>query len=599
MVIAADPAAAVHNPAALAPLEHFKFFSLSAQTLQEINYLNYGLAFPLPGNSALGITYLSRGLNDIPLTDAAFAAAPDLDAALSYTAYRENVYLLTYARAQELWLRPFYWGINAKVLQKTVVDYDEGGGSALNFDLGFYTEPLRELGLGLKVQNILQAGQGNVLWQTGAAERLDQYITLGLANKTFLRNVLFGVEVQKNTAGDAYPGVLHFGVEWHPLESLFLRVGAGQYLLAPDAGDGGFNSLDSYYSAGVGINLFGLRLDYAYCPDKEAADLAAHYFSVAYAGAEPLDKDLPPAAEKHLSSNARQTLSIPETADGTDDPKPQIILKYPTANLTTTQSSLLVSGTLRDAAAYVLNGEEYSGQKINQQIELSVGLNELTVGLPKQPQLHKFKILRLSSFDDISAESQRDNIIAAATLGLMSADYPRRFNPQRAVSRQEIAQIILRLQNNSPQVWRGAFDEIDILSNDGILIGFPDGRLRPDGRLTKGQLALMLARLLELPLREARQHGIVDREHWADPAAAALADTALYSNTDFSPRGETVSRAYLAAMLARLPQVSERIKAMYFYEDLRIELPPRSNYRPKPQPERDLLLFEEAARGGR
>ncbi|MDR1323848.1 MAG: hypothetical protein LBK68_05355, partial [Candidatus Margulisbacteria bacterium] len=427
-VIVADPAAAVHNPAALAPLKHFKFFSLSARTLQEVDYLNYGLAFPLPGNSALGISYLSRGLNDIPLTDAAFAAAPDLDAVLPNTSYRENVYLLTYARAQELWRRPWHWGISAKVLQKTVADYDDGSGNALNFDLGFYTEPLRELSLGLKIQNVLQAGQGNMLWQTGVSERLDQYVTLGLANKTFLRNVLLGLEVQKNTAGDAYPGTLHFGAEWQPLQPLFLRAGAGQYLLAPDIEDGGFNSLGLYYSAGVGINLFGLRLDYAYCPDKETADLITHYFSVSYVGDEPLDKDRPPTPEEPSSEN-RQSLSIPETTAAAEVLAPRIILKNPTANLTTTQSRLLVSGTLRGVPAYVLNGEKYSGQKIEQQIELSIGLNELTVGLPEQPQLHKFKILRLSSFDDISTEPQRDNIVAVATLGLMSADYPRRFNP--------------------------------------------------------------------------------------------------------------------------------------------------------------------------
>jgi hypothetical protein len=596
-VIVADPAAAVHNPAALASLEHLKFFSLSARTLQEVDYLNYGLAFPLPGNSVLGLSYLSRGLNDIPLTEASFATAPDFDAKLQNTSYRENVYLLTYALAHRLWRRPFYWGISAKVLQKTITDYDEGNGSALNFDLGFYTEPLRELSFGLKVQNILQAGQGNVRWQTGVSERLDQYVTLGLANKTFLRNVLLGIEVKKNTAGAAYPGTLHFGAEWHPLEALFLRAGAGQYLIAPDVEDSGFNSLGLYYSAGVGVNLFGLRLDYAYCPDKEVADLTTHYFSISYVGNEPLDKDLPPAQEEPPNSSA-QTLPAPEVAVAEADLSPRIILQNPTANLTTTQAQLTVSGTLRNASAYVLNGEEYSGQEIERQVDLIVGLNDLIIGLPAQPQLHRFKILRLSSFDDIHTEPARDSIVAVATLGLMSGDYPRRFNPRRVVSRQELAEIIVRLQNSSPRVWRGAFAEADLLSNDGILIGFPDGRLLPNERLTKGQLALVLARLLGLPLREARQRSIVSREHWADPAVAVLADTALYNSADFSPRGETVSRAYLAAMLARLPQINERIKALYFYEDLRLELPPRTNYR-QPRSDRDILLFEEAARGGR
>jgi hypothetical protein len=295
-----------------------------------------------------------------------------------------------------------------------------------------------------------------------------------------------------------------------------------------------------------------------------------------------------------------QTLPALATAVPEADLPRRIVLQNPTTNLTTTQARLTVSGTLRGASIYVLNGEEYAGEKIERQIDLAIGLNELTVGLPAQPQLHKFKILRLSSFDDIHSEPDRDSIIAVATLGLMSADYPRRFNPRRAVSRQELAEIIVRLQNNNAaRVWRGAFAEADLLSNDGILIGFPDGRLLPNERLTKGQLALALARLLGLPLREARQRSIVSREHWADPAVAALAETALYDSLDFSPRGETVNRAYLAAMLARLPQVNERIKALYFYEDLRLELPPRTNYRPLPRPDRDLLLFEEAARGDR
>ncbi|MDR1996856.1 MAG: S-layer homology domain-containing protein, partial [Candidatus Margulisbacteria bacterium] len=597
-VLVDDPAAAVHNPAGIAPLKHLKFFSLSAHTPQDVNYFNYGLAFPILNKSALGLSYLSRMAPQIPLTDAAYAAAADPDYnSLRYTSYQESIFILTYAQEHALWRRPLYWGVNGKFFNKSITDYEQGAGSAFNLDLGLYVEPWRDLGLGLKLQNVLQGtedrlAQGAMFWGTGAAENIAPQATLGLVNRTWQRNLTLGLDFKKNLAQEFSPATTHFGAEWHPLDALFLRAGIGQYLLAPDAEEGGYNGLSAYYSAGLGLNIFGFRLDYAYCPDREVADLTAHYFSLSYVGGEPVERSGTAAAEK---------ITAEQTAAAGLQPQAVLEIQYPTGNLTTTEPQLRVAGLLKHGTVYMLNGEEYpaaAGQRISRQLDLSSGLNDLLIGTPEQPEIYKFKILRLAAYEDIAAEKNRESIIAVSTLGYMSGDYPRRFNPRRALSRQELAAVVVRLNKSAAPALRGILDEVDILTNQGILKGFPDGLMRPDTKLTKGQLALVLARLLELPLREARPYTIVSQEHWADPAIAALENSGLYRRAEFIPRNAAVTKAELAVLLSRLPQVAARINALYAYNDAALEIVPRAAPAPKEAPllGNDRLLFEEAAR---
>jgi hypothetical protein len=271
---------------------------------------------------------------------------------------------------------------------------------------------------------------------------------------------------------------------------------------------------------------------------------------------------------------------------------------------------LLVDGTLKNAKVFMLNGEEYTvstDQKIHRYVDLSVGLNDLLVGLPEQPELYALKILRLQKFNDIAREKDKDSIIAIATLGYMGGDYPLRFNPRRTVSRQEMAAVVVRMNKYSEPIMRGILDEVDILSNQGILKGFPDGLMRPDEKLTKGQLAVVLARLLELPVRESRAYSIVSQEHWADPSIVALTNSGLYAQTEFVPRNTAVTKAELAALLARLPIVQSRVAALYAYDDAMIEVAPQrtlnsyQNTPPVPSGQaidNDRLLFEEAVRSG-
>jgi len=569
---------------------------MSAQTLQEVNHLNYGLAFPLFENSVLGLTYLSRNVPNIPLTRAGFALSPDY-ANLHYTSYQESVFLVTYANAADLWNHPLYWGTSLKFFNKTLTDYEQGAGSAINLDLGLYTEPWRDLGLGFKVQNILQGrenrnAQGGMVWGSGEAENIAQYFAVGLVNRTLQRNLTLGLDFKKNISQEFYPITTHFGAEWHPLDALFFRAGAGQYLLAQDTESGGYNSLNTYYSLGLGLNIFGFRLDYAYCPDSEVADLTTHYFSLSYVGAEPAEKLSPPAKKTPLAVTPDAKLLE------------RLTMQYPTGNLTTLETSLTVKAVLLSGRDYLFNGEEYTldaGQNIEILLELFIGLNDLTLGLPEHPELYKYKILRLPKYDDIAEEKRLNSIVAIAALGYMSGDYPHRFNPTRNVSLQEAAAVVVRLEKNAEPILRGALDEVDILINQGLFRGSPDGRTRPDEKLTKGQLALILSRLLALPVRKARPDSIDNQEHWAEPAIIALGGTGLYEKSEFTPRDAPVTKAELADALYRLPSINAQARALYAYEDTLKETDltvRQKSGQPLPL-NNDRLLFEEAVRSAR
>ncbi|GBR75688.1 hypothetical protein NO2_0338 [Candidatus Termititenax persephonae] len=262
-----------------------------------------------------------------------------------------------------------------------------------------------------------------------------------------------------------------------------------------------------------------------------------------------------------------------------------------TFNLTTGAELLCLDGVIFLSEASTPNGGKYSGEKIRQ-AELRIGLNDVTVGWPGASPLYQLKILRLPLFNDLAKVDERGSILALAALGALPGDLPHAYNPRRLVRRQELAAAILHLQGFAAPALRGVLDEIDLLANQGVIVGYPDGLLRANADLTKGELALTLARLLDLPLRAARTQSIVNREHWADPAIGALVRSGLYVQSDFVPRDGGVTKAHLAELLARLPQVSERIRALADYQDVSLPLPSGGGH-VQPDTARDLRLFGE------
>ncbi len=557
-----DPASVINNPAGLAKIDRWKFFSMGTKTLQEINYYTVGTAFPIQNVGVMGIALVDRSIKDIPITGPLIISGGTFDDSnIDSATFSEDTLFLTYANTVLLWERDVNYGISTKFFQKRTSNYDEGNASGINMDLGMQLEINKDLSTGLKIQNIFggsadSAAAGSMVWDTGEYEKMDSYFCLGIANKTLYKNLLLGLDIKKNLSRQAYPALIALGSEWHPYDQLFLRCGLEQSIKAPDINDGGeYAAVVNNYTLGIGTNLDGWRFDYAFRPNSEIKDLTAHVFSISYVGPEPCEKV---SADEIMEDELVSTSSV-------------LYITFPEDRLVTTAVSILVQGKVVNSDRYILNGEEYQVETdgtFSREVVLALGINDITLAVPQSKQKLIRKVLRLADFKDIGDSNYKTAIVNIATLGYLQGDYPDIFNPKRFVTRAEMAALIIKINRfRLPLSMKGMWNDVDILASQGILKGFPDGLMRQDEKLTRAQVAMVLSRLENLPEPEVQPAGYLNKAHWAENSIQALADTKLYAPEDFEPRNEFVTKEELAELFSRLPSVQANINKLLNFDE--------------------------------
>lgn len=559
-----DPSVVFSNPAGVGSLKETKFFFMNTKTLQEVDYLIGGVTFPLQNIGTVGLSLLSRSSGDIPLTNPLTPQQLNDPSMIDFDdikkgSYTENTFLITYANEALLFRKNIRYGLNTKFFQKTLSGYDEGSASALNFDAGIQFSLNRDLDIAVKLQNIIggannQASAGSLLWDTGESESISSYLICGIANKTLYRNVLLALDLKKDLSRDEYPVMPSFGLEWHPLDYLFLRLGLWQSLEAPDADSGGGKMLAvNNFSVGTGVNLFGWRFDYAYLPNSEIKDLSTHLFSISYVGAEPSERATA-LKEDLVTASALMELYSPTDRTITD--------------------SVVVNteGKIYRGNRYILNGEEYLTNKngnFTKEIVLALGINDITLAIPESNETIVRKVLRMAAFDDIEQSRNKNAITNLATLGYIQGDYPRKFNPDRYVSRSEMATLVIKINRFMvPLSMKGIWDDVDILASQGILKGFPDGLMKQDEKLTRAQAAMVLARLQGLPTQTADyEYSYLAAAHWAEPAIKSLMGANLYTRDDFTPYNDYITKEELVDLFSRLSSVQQSIDKLLNFDE--------------------------------
>jgi hypothetical protein len=151
------------------------------------------------------------------------------------------------------------------------------------------------LTLGFTLNNVVNNG---LVWSTGAQETFVSEQGLGLKLQA-LANLAIYADASLLDGDTLARG----GVEYHPLPSLALRAGVSQYA---DTAEDGIKTLATQITAGLGLELFGVGLDYAYNPGADFSGDIAHYFTLAYRfGGSPVTAQAqgnpvkrPPAKEK-------------------------------------------------------------------------------------------------------------------------------------------------------------------------------------------------------------------------------------------------------------------------------------------------------------
>ena len=173
------------------------------------------------------------------------------------------------------------------------------------------------------------------------------------------------------------------------------------------------------------------------------------------------------------------------------------------------------------------------------------------------------------SFADITGHWAKDPVELLAARGFIKGDAAGRFAPERAVTRAEMAALLLRLTGNTelspamptftdvaPGAWY--YGAVEGASKAGLLKGYGDGAFRPNDPLTREQLAALAVRLtgettvtVALPFTDLHEVS-----PWAEGAVVSAYASGLVcgvSESLFAPQ-MPVTRAQAAAVIARLAE---------------------------------------------
>lgn len=172
------------------------------------------------------------------------------------------------------------------------------------------------------------------------------------------------------------------------------------------------------------------------------------------------------------------------------------------------------------------------------------------------------------AFTDIAGHWAEDYIMRAAAKGIVSGYPDGTFKPNNPVTRAEFTVMLagaLKLEGNGSALTFTDHDQIGGWAKQavaqavqaGIVVGFSDGSFRPNTQITRVEMAVMVARALQLELNANALPGFADDEaipQWAKGAVEAIRKLGIVDGRGgnrFVPN-ETASRAEATVMLLRL-----------------------------------------------
>ncbi|MCX5751461.1 MAG: S-layer homology domain-containing protein [Candidatus Saganbacteria bacterium] len=513
VAIANDSSAIYMNPAGLGWQQGLKLNSMSSKFISEVNYLSlsslYGTNY-----GTIGIAYVGSSLGfvtpttTLELVNGVYRVIELTGESQSY-AYNNDVMLLSYGvplKGLGSWdqLNNLYFGANAKIFSQGISGRGVNGGIASGFDMdfGMLYVPSSWISLGLVMQNALPMDLGGKLTWPVTSTRTREVVEdiapvakLGVACKLLGEGapfksgdneLVYSLDFEYLPGKVGVPSLIHTGFEWWPVSVMALRMGIDQDFLGSG---GGVFEVSSNFTAGVGLYYEGFGFDYAYHQYNSLPQNDTHYLSISYAL-------FPPGPKK---AETQSKVMIPQRAF--------ISLNSPLAeDLVLYQETLKISGkVLEEDVSSVRIGDQRKELKgatsFEAAAQLNIGKNVVVVkafdSQGKDLQTINLKLLRLRAFTDINKE--------------YFAKKP-----------------------------------IEYLSTLNIIAGYPDGSFKPEGTLTRAELATLLVKAKGATMPETSTASFKDlpANHWAAPYVKAAVDSGYvkgYPNGTFQPQ-KSISR---------------------------------------------------------
>lgn len=301
--ISDDVTSGYWNPAGLLDIkEDYQFGLMHAEYFAGIAKYDYaGFATPIDSMSALGVSIIRFGVDDIPDTRFLY----DASGAINYDRIRffsaaDYAFLLSYARRMNF-LQGLKMGANFKVIHRVAGNFATAWGFGL--DLGAQLD-IKRWKIGLMVRDI--TGTFNA-WSHNTELVLDIYTqtgneipensveitvpkaTLGVGRYFPIKNfgvlasadLIFSFDGKRNTLAksDFASFDAAIGLEVNYKELVYLRGGAGKVQEVKDFDESTYMTFQPNF--GIGFNIKGAVIDYALTDiGDQSESLYSHVFSI-------------------------------------------------------------------------------------------------------------------------------------------------------------------------------------------------------------------------------------------------------------------------------------------------------------------------------
>ncbi|MDD4178676.1 MAG: hypothetical protein PHH14_01320 [Candidatus Margulisbacteria bacterium] len=267
-----DADAPLINPAGGAGFHSPQVMTMFTNLLGEVYYSEYCGAFP-SNFGTFGFGYVATGVNQVLVPGSS---------SIVYSDYHDNLLVFSYSTPLAAFFdygQNIYVGLNAKYFNRgwTGGIYKTASGFSGDFGLKLIVSPY--LSFGYNNQNFLPVDLGGVIkYESGAEEAISSIHKAGVAIRPMQLNgkLLIAADLDL-PASSSRPITGHLGLEWKLTPNLMVRTGLDQSVDASTA------SLTSWNPTfGLSLASAGFRLDYAFHPYSNNANLATSYLSLSY-----------------------------------------------------------------------------------------------------------------------------------------------------------------------------------------------------------------------------------------------------------------------------------------------------------------------------
>ncbi|MBU1616398.1 MAG: S-layer homology domain-containing protein [Candidatus Margulisbacteria bacterium] len=574
-----DAGAMYSNPAGMAGVEGWQLSSMSGKFLDEYTYLSASGLYATD-YGVIGFGFAGTSIGGAYATTIEAASDPDdpiyvVDSSQPVMGNYNNAIVISYANELKKmgYLRldklPFAdkisIGASVKLFKAALYGDSIVGGDASGYelDLGLTAKPQKWLKLGATATNVLPGAMGGKLvYASGHTEYYPVVFLLGTSVN------LLGKEESLYRIGDhqlklladyemhptmkSYPGLMHLGAEWKPIEYIGIRAGIDQ----DSAGDGNGELVTvSDIAYGVGLYYGGFRFDYAYHTFAGAPNIDNSFFSLSYAFQPP-------------------KIEIPKEAFKLYSPKDKLI---------TFAAQVPVSGEVVD---YRVKSLRANGVPVKLNLkgmfattyDLYIGKNAISLEsyadktfiFGKRP-----RILRLITFPDVPIGYWVDQPTSLLAMAGVITGYPDgTFKPEGNITRAEMCSLIIKSMIGVPSGdARAAFKDVSAkhwaapyiaeAAKKGIVLGYPGNVFKPNGKITRAEGLLMIARFAGIAEEVyLNQFPDIRVNHWAAQRISGAYNAGILEylkGRGFEPNKQ-LTRAETVEMLQRTKVVQDLLK---------------------------------------